>query len=155
MVTALEAPEASIAAPTEPVIVPEFTIAAPPLNVTPEPIKIPVLAVIVPVLLTLPANVEIEAKEMPAPPAETAPLLVMPPVNVGPEILMAVTVEAIWLAPSIRMPWLEPRMVPLSTIAPVMVAWTMLIAVCAVIVPLLETLPTKVEIGATVPLPVR
>ena len=48
---------------------------------------------------------------MPAlvPPADSVPALEMPPVKVGPEILIAVAAEVIWLALSIRMPWLGPE----------------------------------------------
>ena len=49
------------------------------------------------------------------------PLLVMPPVKVGPVIETPVPVALILLALSIRMPWLVPRITPLSMIAPVIV----------------------------------
>ena len=65
-----------------------------------------------PLLVMPPEKLVTPDTRMPAfvPPADSVPALEMPPVKVGPEILMAVAAEVIWLAPSIRMPWLEPRM---------------------------------------------
>ena len=58
MVTALDAPDASIAVPPVPVMAPVFTIAAPPANVTPLAMTMPALALIVALLLMLPEKVE-------------------------------------------------------------------------------------------------
>ena len=58
--------------------------------------------------------------KMPAEP-ETTPLLVMPPVKVGPAMLIAVLLERISLASLIRMPWLVALMLPLAMIPLVMV----------------------------------
>ena len=51
------------------------------------------------------------------------------------------------LALSIAMPLVEPRMLPLSMISPVMVLAAILMPVLAVIVPLLVTLPKKLVIA--------
>ncbi len=58
--------------------------------------------------------------KMPAKP-DTTPLLVMPPVKVGPAMSIAVLLERTSLARSIRMPWLVALMLPLSMIPLVMV----------------------------------
>jgi hypothetical protein len=58
---------------------------------------------------------------MPIEPPEITPALKIPPVNVRPTMLMAVLVERISLGASTRMPWFVATIVPLSTIAPVMV----------------------------------
>ena len=78
--------------------------------------------------------------------AEIVPELVMPPVNVEPVIRMPVLLAITVLALSIRMPCLDARILPLSTIAPVMVLAEIAMAVLAIIVPELEILPAaKVE----------
>ena len=83
---------------------------------------------------------------MPSPPPETVPLLVMPPVKVGPVIKMAVRVETILLGLLILMPWYEPVMTPLSVMPPAMVLVLMIMLVALPeIVPALEMLPVKVE----------
>ena len=58
---------------------------------------------------------------MPSCPAETVPALEMPPVKLGPVIEMAVLVDVILLALSIRMPRLDARIAPLSRIEPLIV----------------------------------
>ncbi len=58
---------------------------------------------------------------MPRVPAETVPALEMPPRKLEPVIEMAVWVPATLPLLSIRMPWLEPLMTPLSVIPPVTV----------------------------------
>ena len=67
----------------------------------------------------------------------------MPPVNVEPVIRIPVLLAIIVLAPSIRMPCLDARILPLSTIAPLMVLAEIAMAVLAVIVPELEILPPE------------
>ena len=77
MITALDALDASIAVAL-PLIVPEFTMAAPP-KVTPARMLTPVLAVIVPTFDRLPPKEVMAARPMPAAlGAEMVPLLVMP-----------------------------------------------------------------------------
>ncbi len=60
-------------------MVPEFTIAAPAAKLTPAPITTPVAPVMVPELLILPTKVATLATDMPAPAAETVPVLTTPP----------------------------------------------------------------------------
>jgi hypothetical protein len=62
----------------------------------------------------------IAAQKIPADP-EITPKLVMPPVNVGPVILIAVLLARMSLALSTTMPCRDAWIVPVSTIAPVIV----------------------------------
>ena len=124
-------------------MLPLSTIA--PLIVEPA-IAMPVFAVIVPEFEILPVNFVTLRASMPRPPdAEIVPALEMPPVKVGPEIAIAVLLVVIVLAPSTAMPRVEPRIIPLSTIAPAMVLPAMAMPVFAETVPALEILPEKVE----------
>ena len=108
------------------------------------PSRLPVLPLITPALLMVPEKVETLAIAMPAAAAEIVPAFDMPPIKVGPKIWRAFVAEVIVLALSITIPWLEPKISPLSTIAPVMVEWTMLIAISAEIVPALVMPPENV-----------
>src|SRR3984957_6216588 len=104
-------------------------------------IAVPPLPVILPPLTMAPANdATAPLTRMPTRP-DTVPALLMPPVKVGPAILMAVAVEVIWLVPSMAMPRVVARMVPLSTIAPVIVLPAIVMPVGAVMVPALAMLP--------------
>ena len=141
------------------VIVPELLM--PPEKVEkpkaemPVPLTPPPLAETVPELVIPPKNVDVKKTLMPCPNAELiAPALLMPPVKVGPLILMAVGLDTILLVLSIRIPRLVAFSVPLSTIAPLTVLPTMLMPVLAVIVPALDTLPPKLVTPNSVPPPV-
>ena len=77
--------------------------------------------------------------------ADRRPALDMPPEKLDPVIAITLpAASSILLALSIRMPWVADMM-PLSTIAPVMVLPRMSMPVLAVIVPEFEILPMKVE----------
>ena len=80
---------------------------------------------------------------------EIVPALLMPPRKVEPWMKIAVAVAVSSLVLSIRMPWFVAEILPLSTIEPVMVLATMLMAVAAAMVPALEILPVKVETPET------
>jgi hypothetical protein len=130
---------------------PPITYPAPSVSVLPLPanwIAVPPVPTIAPASKMLTGRAVLIS--MPAEP-EITPKLVMPPVKVGPAMAIAVLLARISLALSIRMPWLVALIVPLSTIAPVMVLPFRPMPVLAVIVPPLAMLPVKVGTPFTKP----
>ena len=103
----------------------------------------PALPAMVPLaaLVTPPAKEIVPSMRMPACAALITPALLMPPVKVCPVIAIAILVETIVLALSMPIPTLEARILPLSTIAPLMVEPAIVMPVLALIVPELEILP--------------
>ena len=77
------------------------------------------------------------------------PALLTPPKKVGPVIAMAVVAPLNLLVPSIKIPWDEALMTPLSKTPPVMVLPEILMPVAAEIVLALVMPPEKVEAWKT------
>ena len=73
---------------------------------------------------------------MPKAPADSVPALLMPPVKDGPLIAMSVATAVSLLVLPIRMPWLVAKILPVSTIEPLIVLpVTKMPVAAAVIVP--------------------